>query len=445
MSRPKLLFLVACPATFAEIIPFLGANGLEVASHPINHPVHDGLRAARPEVVVIEHCEKSLYGALDLASEFKRFDSTIPVVIATAEGSEELAIGTLRAGLQDYVKLPSSPTAFLARIQKHLPLKGGQPQFSCNSFPNRNSGRMVAGSDSIEEILRYLRQAAKSNCTVLVTGETGTGKELIAEFVHENSPRKDKPFVCVNCAAIPESLLESELFGHTRGAFTGAQELTNGLLSSADGGTVFLDEVGDLSAAAQAKILRVLETRQICRLGGTKQVSLDLRFVAATNQDLYAMTAQKTFRQDLLFRLDVAHVHLPPLRERKEDIPLLVQEFGRRFSDQKSAQVPEFTAEFLRVLLEYDWPGNVRELKNVIERLFLLELTTPIGVEHLPAHVKQFLATSASLSKGERELLISTLFSTKWNKTQAAKMLNWSRMTLYRKIAKYHIPENCPS
>ena len=444
MSRPKLLFLVTCPATFAEIIPFLGSNGLEVASLPINHPVRDGVLDVRPEVVVVEHAEKSLFRALDIATEVKKFNSTIPVVIATAEGSEELAIATLRAGLQDYVKLPSPPGAFLARIREHLLVRSGQPEFIPNSFLNKNPGRMVAASDSMEETRKYLRQAAKSDCTVLITGETGTGKELAAEFIHENSPRRNKSFVCVNCAAIPESLLESELFGHTKGAFTGAQELTDGLLSAADGGTVFLDEIADLSAAAQAKILRVLETKQICRLGGTKQVSLDLRFVAATNQDLYAMTAQKTFRQDLLFRLDVAHVHLSPLRERKEDIPLLVQEFGRQFSYRKSAQAPEFTDEFLRVLLEYDWPGNVRELKNVIERLFLLELSTPIGVEHLPAHVRQFLATSSSLSKGERELLITTLFSTKWNKTKAAEMLNWSRMTLYRKIAKYHIPENYP-
>ena len=155
------------------------------------------------------------------------------------------------------------------------------------------------------------------------------------------------------------------------------------------------------------------------------------------------MTAQKAFRQDLLFRLDVAHVHLPPLRERKEDIPLLVREFGRQFSQQSSGKTPEFTEEFLRVLLQYDWPGNVRELKNVIERLFLMELPTPVGAEHLPAHVRRFLTTSGSLSEGERELLISTLFSTKWNKTKAAEMLNWSRMTLYRKIAKYHISDNC--
>jgi DNA-binding NtrC family response regulator len=379
---------------------------------------------------------------LEVAREVREFNSSVPIVIATREGSEELAIGALRAGLQDYVKLPSSPAAFLARIQKHVPRQLGRVEPSPNPLPSKCSGRMVAASDSMAEIQKYVQKVANSICTVLITGETGTGKELVAEFIHENSPRRDKPFVCVNCAAIPESLLESELFGHTKGAFTGAQELTDGLLSAADGGTVFLDEIGDLSSVAQAKILRVLETRQFFRLGGTRQVHLDLRFVAATNQDLYAMTAQKAFRQDLLFRLDVAHVHLPPLRERKEDIPLLVQEFGRQFSVQASGQTPEFTDEFIRGLLQYDWPGNVRELKNVIEQLFLLEPAAPIGAEHLRARVRQFLATSGSLSNGERELLISTLFFTKWNKTKAAEMLNWSRMTLYRKIAKYHIPEN---
>lgn len=443
MSRPKLLFLVVCPATFAETIAFLGANGFDVAAQSIEESVRDQVLVGRPELVVIEHSNKVLRGALDAAREIRKIDSTVSVVIATSEGSEELAIGTLRAGLQDYVKLPASPAAFHARIQKHLSriaIPSGSPE---NVEPSHNGGRMVAASESMEEIKKYLQRAAKTNCTVLITGETGTGKELVAEFIHENSPRRQKPFVCINCAAIPESLLESELFGHTRGAFTGAQELRDGLLSAAEGGTVFLDEIGDLSPVAQAKILRVLETKQFCRLGGTRQLHLDLRFVAATNQDLYAMTAQRTFRQDLLFRLDVAHVHLPPLRERKEDIPLLVREFGRQFSQQFSGKVPEFTEEFLRVLLKYDWPGNVRELKNVIERLFLMELPTPVGAEHLPAHVRRLLATSSSLSEGERELLISTLFSTKWNKTKAAEMLHWSRMTLYRKIAKYRISDNC--
>jgi len=443
MSRQRALFLVACPATFAELIPFLVSQGLDIVSQPLNQRIPDAILAGRPEVIVIEHSGKATREALDVAVEVKKSNSAIPVVIATSESSEQLAISTLRAGLQDYVKLPCSPSAFFARIREHLPPNPRQPEFIPGCLTDQNTSRMVAVSNSMEEIRKHLQHAARSNCTVLITGETGTGKELFAEYIHENSPRKDKPFVCVNCAAIPETLLESELFGHTKGAFTGAQELAEGLLSAADGGTVFLDEIGDLSSMAQAKILRVLETKQICRLGGTKQVSLDLRFVAATSQDLYAMTAQKTFRQDLLFRLNVAHVHLPPLRERKEDIPLLVQEFGRQFSNRKST-APEFTDKFLGLLLEYNWPGNVRELKNVIERLFFLELSTPLGVEHLPAHVRRFLATNNSFSKDEREVLISTLFSTKWNKTKAAAVLNWSRMTLYRKIAKYHIPEHCP-
>jgi DNA-binding NtrC family response regulator len=442
MSRPNLLFLVACPATFAEIIPFLGANGFDVAAQAIEDSARGQVLTGRPELVVIEHSNKASRGALDAAGEIRKINSTISVLIATTEGSEELAIGTLRAGLQDYVRLPASPASFLARIQIHLPRLAAPSGAAENADQNPNVGRMVAASESMEEIKKYLQRAAKSNCTVLITGETGTGKELVAEFIHENSPRREKPFVCINCAAIPESLLESELFGHTKGAFTGAQELRDGLLSAAQGGTVFFDEIGDLSSVAQAKILRVLETKQFCRLGGTRQLHLDLRFVAATNQDLYAMTALKTFRQDLLFRLDVAHVHLPPLRERKEDIPLLVREFGRQFSHQTSGENPQFTEEFLRVLLQYDWPGNVRELKNVIERLFLMELPTPVGSEYLPAHVRKFLTTSGSLSEGERELLISTLFSTRWNKTKAAEMLNWSRMTLYRKIAKYQISGN---
>jgi DNA-binding NtrC family response regulator len=303
------------------------------------------------------------------------------------------------------------------------------------------TGRMVADSYAMREIQDYSARAARTNCTVLITGETGTGKELVAQFIHENSPRRQKPLVCVNCAAIPDSLLENELFGHNKGAFTGAQELRDGLLLSADGGTVFLDEIGDLSTVAQAKILRVLETKEFCRLGGTRHVHVDLRFIAATNQDLALMASQKAFRQDLLYRLDVAHVHLPPLRERKEDIPALVQGFGRQFSQQSSGRAPEFTEDFLQALLRYDWPGNIRELKNVIERLLLLEPPGRIGVEHLPVALRRFLEASPGVSDSERERVISTLFSTNWNKTKAAEMLNWSRMTLYRKIAKYRISD----
>jgi DNA-binding NtrC family response regulator len=443
MSGQRVLFLVTCPTRFRELIHLLVSVGLDIVTNRLGCNVRNAILAGRPDIVVIEHCDTSSQVGLDVASECKKFNSEIRVVIATAKGSEDLAIQTLRAGLDDYVRLPCPPDSFLARIRKLLPQTSGRSGLSPKTLHRECSSRLVTASNSMEEIQKYLRQAAKANCTVLITGETGTGKELFAEFVHENSSRKDKPFVCINCAAIPETLLESELFGHTKGAFTGAQELTEGQLSAADGGTVFLDEIGDLSPVAQAKILRVLETKQICRLGGTKQMSLDLRFVAATNQDLYGMAAQRAFRHDLLFRLDVAHVHLPPLRERKEEIPLLVEEFCRQFSRQMSAPSLEISDEFLGALVKYDWPGNIRELKNVLESLLLLELPTPVGVEHLPARIRQYLETTNSVTEGERELLIAALFSTKWNKTKAAEMLNWSRMTIYRKMNKYKIPEHC--
>jgi DNA-binding NtrC family response regulator len=380
---------------------------------------------------------------LELAREIHRTDCSIPLILATVDGSEELAIEALRTGLQDYVNFPCSPAQFLETIRAHLDVNGsavGRGVGHDGDTDHKNSlgtGHAVIASESMREMQHYLARAAKTDCTVLITGETG--KELTARFIHENSMRRRKPFVCINCAAIPDSLLESELFGHTRGAFTGAHELRPGQLEAANGGTVFLDEIGDMSHFAQAKILRVLETKEICRLGATQRRRLDLRFIAATHQDLYDMTAQKTFRQDLFFRLDVAHVHLAPLRERKDDIPLLVHSFTRQFSQRPAERAPEFSEDFLRALRSYHWPGNVRELKNVIENLFLADLPAKVGAEYLPQHVRRCLETNSNLAEGERELLLAALFSTKWNKTEAAEKLHWSRMTLYRKLRKHQI------
>ena len=438
MTRPKLLLLVASPATFAGLGSFLRANGFEVEIQ-LTAERGNVRGSVAHDLIVIEHLPTAGCNGLNLASEIRCTNPSVPLILATSEGSEELAIEALRMGLQDYLKIPTTPSAFLSILKRNL----RQDYYSKSGLrvPEKKQidNRMVASSRAMLEIQNFSARAARTNCTVLITGETGTGKELIAQFIHENSSRRHKPFVCLNCAAIPDTLLENELFGHDKGAFTGAQELRAGLLSAADGGTVFLDEIGDLSSFAQAKILRVLETREFCRLGGIRQLHVDLRFIAATNQDLNAMTAQKTFRQDLFYRLDVAHVHLPPLRERREDIPLLVRQFSEQSSRQDHHDAPEFTDEFLRALLVYDWPGNVRELKNFVERLFLAELPAKVGAEFLPAHLRQFLETSRSLSDQERELVIATLFSTQWNKTKAAERLNWSRMTLYRKIAKYHI------
>ncbi|MGB8768537.1 MAG: sigma-54 dependent transcriptional regulator, partial [Candidatus Korobacteraceae bacterium] len=289
-----------------------------------------------------------------------------------------------------------------------------------------------------------MTKVAGADCTVLITGETGTGKELAAEFVHSHSPRRGKPFVCVNCAAIPDSLLESELFGHSKGAFTGAEDIREGVFAAADGGTIFLDEVGDMSLFAQAKILRVLERKEVCRLGGTQRRQLDVRFVAATNQDLEAMTQCGSFRKDLFFRLNVARVHLPPLRDRKDDIPLVIDHYCREFSCRAGCPTPTFSQDSFKYLLEYDWPGNIRELKNVLENLFLGEVPGEVHPGHLPAYLRELIEKSCNLSSSERDQLITALSAAQWNKSKAAEILHWSRMTLYRKMAKHQLSRFAP-
>lgn len=316
---------------------------------------------------------------------------------------------------------------------------GSASNSSADGLSSLDRDSMIGPSPIMCELKRDMLQIAKSASTVLITGETGTGKELAAEFIHANSSRRKQAFVCINCAAIPESLLESELFGHVKGAFTGADEYRDGLLVSANGGTIFLDEIGDMSLCGQAKILRVVEKKEVCRVGSNRGVPLDIRFVAATNHDLEAMANSGAFRRDLFFRLNVARIHLPPLRERPEDIPFLLHHYCCDMTGKCGASTPEFSEDCMRCLQSYGWPGNIRELKNLVEALFLKDLPPKIAVEHLPRHLRTLIENKADLSRPEREALVAALFSAKWNKSEAAKKLHWSRMTLYRKIAKYQI------
>jgi len=302
-----------------------------------------------------------------------------------------------------------------------------------------NNQQMIGESPPMQEIKAYIPKVASTDSNVLITGETGTGKELVAELVHTNSPRHQKPYVCVNCAAIPDSLLESELFGYERGAFTGANSSYEGKLKLANGGTVFFDEIGDMSPYAQAKILRAIENKEVQRLGGKGSIPLDVRVVAATNQDLERLMSEDKFRKDLYFRLTVTRVHLPPLRDRKEDIPLLVDHYLREFNRRFGREVEGFTEEALESLLRYDWPGNVRELKNLLEAIFVNLPSRRIPFIDLPESFRRRLSDAEGLPQDERDLLLSALFSTHWNMSQAAQNLHWSRMTLYRKMAKYHI------
>ena len=282
----------------------------------------------------------------------------------------------------------------------------------------------------------YVQKVAHSDATVLICGATGTGKELVAEAIHRASRRRSAPFVSVNCAAIPDSLLESELFGYEPGAFTGAGERYPGKLRLADQGTVFLDEIGDMTRLGQAKILRVLESREVFPLGARRTSKIDVRFVAATNQELEPMVQSHAFRQDLFFRVNVARINLPTLRERPEDIAELFHYFVKQFNDRYGRQVQLPNAELAGRLSAYEWPGNVRELRNFVEAVFIDPPAGAIALEHLPEPFRKIFGSHQADRVSERDALLAALTHTKWNKKMAARELHWSRMTLYRKLEK---------
>jgi transcriptional regulator with PAS, ATPase and Fis domain len=304
---------------------------------------------------------------------------------------------------------------------------------------------MIGESRSLRSILASIAKAASTESTVLITGETGTGKELAAELIQYNSARRAKPLVGINCAAIPDTLLESELFGYERGAFTGAHAAFEGKLQRAEGGTVLFDEIGDMTPYAQAKLLRVIETREADRLGSTRSLRLNIRIVAATNLELEALLAQGRFRKDLYYRLNVVRIHLTPLRERREDIRPLIQHYLALLNERMGTRVSGVAVGALETAMRYDWPGNVRELKNVLEAVMVGHPYGIITPARLPHYLRESVSTGASGTAGtavdstERDRVLSALFETNWNKCKAAKQLHWSRMTLYRKMAKYDI------
>jgi transcriptional regulator with PAS, ATPase and Fis domain len=305
--------------------------------------------------------------------------------------------------------------------------------------PLGGQSELIGSSAAMAALRSYVQKVAQSDSNVLITGATGTGKELVAESIHRASRRRAGPFVSINSAAIPDSLLESELFGYERGAFTGAGDGYLGKLRLAHQGTVFLDEIGEMSPLGQAKILRVLESREVFPLGARRTSSIDVRFVAATNQDLEPMVQHRAFRQDLFFRLNVARIYLPALRERREDIVELFLHFIRQFNARYGRRVDRPTPELARRLERYEWPGNVRELRNCVEAVFIDPPDGPVALDHLPESFRRIFGEHREDGLSEREALLTALSRTKWNKKMAARELRWSRMTLYRKLEKYRI------
>ena len=387
-------------------------------------------------------------GGLDILREIKRRRPDIEVIVVSANATVDSAVQAMRNGAYEYMAKPfglRECKLLLERVGAHLKHKVENRRFSEKIKSDKGFGKIIGRAPEMDKLYRIIGKAAKSAHPVLILGESGTGKEMVARAIHYSGPFRDKPFVPVDCGSLVPTLIESELFGYVKGAFTGANQAKNGLLAIAEGGTVFLDEVGELSIDLQAKLLRALQEREIRPVGSTKQVLINVRILAATNRDLEQAVGQGLFRRDLYFRLDVLSLRIPPLRERREDIPLLADALLARVS-RVSGRKHELSADAMKALRAYDWPGNVRELENCIERCCALNSGPVIGTADLPGSIRGAAAHPANGDAGgkivplfdlEKQAILRTIAQLQGDKLRAAKLLGIGKTTLYRKLKEY--------
>jgi two-component system response regulator HydG len=388
---------------------------------------------------------------LQALAEIRSLNPAIPVIIMTAYSSVESAVEAMKGGAYDYLTKPldfDELRIVMERAMEHRMLKE-ENRLLRESLGSHFDRRNVIGrSPAMERLLETVAQVAPTEATALISGESGTGKEMIAGAIHFNSPRKDGPFVKINCAAITETLLESELFGHEKGAFTGAHRQREGRFRQAHGGSLFLDEISEMSLAMQVKLLRVLQEREITRVGGEEVIKVDVRVIAATNKDLLQEIQSGRFREDLYYRLNVVALTVPPLRERREDIPLLAQHFLKVFSEKNNKMIRGFTPQVMDGLVKYGWPGNVRELMNAVERGVVLSRSDYLDVEDLSFILGQTsvpgeafsgdgVPTGIPLDEVEKATILKTLQMARGNKSEAARRLGITRRTLHKKLKQY--------
>ncbi|MCL4472823.1 MAG: sigma-54 dependent transcriptional regulator [Actinobacteria bacterium] len=422
----------------------LSGAGHEVREASSGEEALDAFDDSVPDLVILDQRMPGM-GGLEALAEIKKQHPGLPVIMLTAHGNVESAVQAMKAGATEYLTKPFDVEELKLTVAKAL--KVGKLEREVDYLRGEldrdyDTSGIIGESPQMKQILETVARVAASEASVMIYGESGTGKELIARALHEQSSRQGKPFIQLSCAALPETLLESELFGYEKGAFTGAGDSKPGRFELADTGTLFLDEIGDISLTVQVKLLRVLEQMSFERLGSSKTINVDVRLIGATNRDLPSMIKQGQFREDLYYRLNVIPVNMPPLRERRGDISLLAKHFLTRFAPDK-----ELADSSLRLLEAYHWPGNVRELQNTIERATILSQGKAICPEDLPAEVRmgaplssdaiRLPAEGVALEKVERELIAQALTRTDGNRTRAAALLGVSRHTLLYRIEKY--------
>ncbi len=390
---------------------------------------------------------------LEAQQRIQEISPGVPIIMMTAYASVGTAVGALKAGATDYLTKPvdiDELKIIIAKVLHHTHLEQENAYLKERLGDRFDFSEIIGRSPAMAAMFETLALVAPSEATVLIRGESGTGKELVANAIHQNSLRRDRAFIKLNCAALPETLLESELFGHEKGAFTGATARKQGRFAAAEQGSIFLDEIGEMSPATQAKVLRVLQEKEFQAVGGERTIKVDVRIIAATNQDLHAAIAEGRFREDLYYRLNVVEITVPGLRERREDIPLLADHFLKRFAQKNHRLIKGFAARAMQLLMRYDWPGNVRELENVIERAVILSRDDTIAPADLPATLQSLLGEEAppalaghepahTLKAAEKEMILKTLEQTDGNRTRAAAILGISRRTLQLKLKAYGI------
>jgi len=452
----KLIFIVDDEQAISKLLSFWVKDkwGYDVEVFSNSEAMLKNM-SAKPDIILLDIMLPGLDG-IETLQRIKQIDENLPVIMLSAQGSIEVAVDSLRDGAYDYFPKPIDQQRLELAVKNAIKSHDLTREIQSlketvqreYSFEN-----IITADPKMQDVFRLVTKVMNNTITVLIYGESGTGKELIARAIHYNGDRKDKPFVIVNCASIPRELLESELFGHERGSFTGAHQQKKGKFEIANGGTIFLDEVGELEMLLQAKLLRVIQEKEFERVGGTELIKTDVRIVSATNRDLKIAVEEKEFREDLYYRLNSFPIYVPPLRQRKGDVLVLAEYFINEFNKKLRKEIKGFTKRALKLIYEYDWPGNIREMENTIERCLIITENEVVDVEDLPSHLRtaENMAsvdyagplfsneTIVPFEKLKEEAIRHALKVTKGNIVEAAKRLHLGRATIYRLMEKYSI------